>query len=342
MKKTRTISESYEALKAVMPQRIREEFDQIEAGERLPELYYDLPFKKAFHPDLHPDRVTKIFQLIFHQELVVLGSLNTAPPKVSIYSKNTILDQLARMSDEGIFDMEMQRKAQEFITERMDVYVSDLIMLQYSVEKGHKKSGMSFPDIPTTYAVVFMKESPGQFQSNPSFIHYRKNETDTGVQLSDLSRVVYIELDKCLKQMLEQSCPPELEELGCFLAFLADVNGEQILIRDDAPNGIMYQEIREELRNMAKNKKELMSMLTEKYEADIRFSELSQARKEGMQEGIQKGIQEGIQEGMQKGIRAFIALCRKLDKSQEETILEIKREFLFTPEEAKEAIRNYW
>ena len=51
MKKTRTISESYEALKAVMPQRIREEFDQIEAGERLPELYYDLPFKKAFHPD---------------------------------------------------------------------------------------------------------------------------------------------------------------------------------------------------------------------------------------------------------------------------------------------------
>ena len=42
MKKTRTISENYEALKAVMPQRIREEFDQIEAGKRLPELYYCL------------------------------------------------------------------------------------------------------------------------------------------------------------------------------------------------------------------------------------------------------------------------------------------------------------
>lgn len=160
MKKTRTISESYEALKAIMPRRIREEFDQIESGKRLPELYYDLPFKKAFHPDNHPDRVTKIFRLIFHQDLVVLGSMNTEPPKVSIYSKNTILDHLARMSDEGIFDMEMQRKAQEFVTERMDVYVSDLIMLQYSVEKGKKKSQMGFQDIPATYAVVFMKESP--------------------------------------------------------------------------------------------------------------------------------------------------------------------------------------
>ena len=75
-------------------------------------------------------------------------------------------------------------------------------------------------------------------------------------------------------------------------------------------------------------------MLTEKYEADIRFSELCQARKEGMQEGMQKGIQ--------KGIRAFVSLCRKLDKSQEETILEINREFLLTPDEAKEAVRNYW
>lgn len=330
MKKTRTISENYEALKAVMPQRIREEFDQIEAGKRLPELYYDLPFKKAFHPDLHPDRVTKIFQLIFHQELVALGSLNTAAPKVSIYSKNTILDNLARMSDEGIFDMEMQRKAQEFITERMDVYVSDLIMLQYSVEKGNKKSEMSFPDIPTTYAVVFMKESPSRFQSNPKFIHYRKNETDTGVQLSDLSKVVYIELDKCLNQILEHRCPPELEELGCFLAFLADVNGDQFTIMGDGPNRNMYQEIRDELRDMAKNKKELMSMLTEKYEADIRFSELNQARKEGMQEG------------MQKGIRAFVSLCRKSDKTQDETILEIKREFPLTSDEAKEAVRNYW
>ena len=334
MKKTRTISENYEALKAVMPQRIREEFDQIEAGKRLPELYYDLPFKKAFHPDLHPDRVTKIFQLIFHQERIVLGSLNAAPPKVSIYSKNTILDQLARMSDDGIFDMEMQRKAQEFITERMDVYVSDLIMLQYSVEKEHKKSEMNFLDIPMTYAVVFMKESPGQFQNNPRFIHYRKNVTDTGVQLADLSRVVYIELDKCLKQVREQRCPPELEELGCFLAFMADVNGDRFSVKGDTPNGNMYQEIREELRIMAKNKKELMSMLTEKYEADIRFSELCQARKEGMQEGMQKGIQ--------KGIRAFVSLCRKLDKSQEETILEINREFLLTPDEAKEAVRNYW
>ena len=71
-------------------------------------------------------------------------------------------------------------------------------------------------------------------------------------------------------------------------------------------------------------------MLTEKYEADIRFSELNQARKEGMQEG------------MQKGIRAFVSLCRKSDKTQDETILEIKREFPLTSDEAKEAVRNYW
>lgn len=38
---------------------------EIRKGELLPQLYQDFPFKQIYNPDVHQERLTKLFQLIF-------------------------------------------------------------------------------------------------------------------------------------------------------------------------------------------------------------------------------------------------------------------------------------
>ncbi|MEG0591125.1 MAG: hypothetical protein RR496_05695, partial [Lachnospiraceae bacterium] len=99
MKEKKTAKTRYEELKTMVPKEIREEFEQMEAGIRVPPLYEDRPFKRIFDPDMHRDRDTKLFQLIYHKQAEVLHSLKEEGSKASIYSKKTILDILARLSN---------------------------------------------------------------------------------------------------------------------------------------------------------------------------------------------------------------------------------------------------
>lgn len=126
---------TYEEYLELVPKELKEEFEEIRRGERLPQLYSDFTFKQIYHPDLHKERLTRLFQLVFQEDEQVISSLNGEMAKASLYSKKTITDLLSQLSNNGIANFEMQVSLQEFIAQRMSIYVSDMIMLQYSVSK---------------------------------------------------------------------------------------------------------------------------------------------------------------------------------------------------------------
>lgn len=159
---------TYEQLKSLVPGKLKQNFDEIEAGRRLPELHYDRPFKSIFDADAHKERVETLFRLIFGKEDTVTSSLKNELPKPSIYSKGTILDLLAALGSGACLDLEMQVAAQEFIPQRIEVYTSDLVMMQYTVCRGEKKDVLDFTNLNHTYFVVLMKESPQVFSDKPS------------------------------------------------------------------------------------------------------------------------------------------------------------------------------
>ncbi|MBO5199183.1 MAG: PD-(D/E)XK nuclease family transposase [Lachnospiraceae bacterium] len=310
---------SYEELKRSASRETREAFEAIEAGRKLPELYFDRPFKKIFDADEHPERLETLFRLIFDREETVVSSLKNEMTKASIYSKQTVLDLLSSLKSGGIFELEMQVAAQEFLSQRIDVYSSDLILMQYSVNRGERRGEMDFDGIRKSYIVVLMKESPQKFRENPAFLHRRPSQTDTGIPMDSLIEVVYIELDKCLKQWKSGSCPKKYQTLALWLGTIADVNDEKVKAAADRVNDIAS--IREELAVMAKDRKELLTMLFDKYEKDVRYSLMQQAKRQGFAAGREEGREVGRREILKSQI------AKKLERG-------------FKPEEIADALEQ--
>ncbi|MFI3173498.1 MAG: PD-(D/E)XK nuclease family transposase, partial [Eubacteriales bacterium] len=221
---------TYEELLTMAPGFIRDEMKDIEEGKALPLLTFDAVFKKVFDPDVHQERVTKLFQYVFEvTDQKIISSLKTEHAKPLLFSKKTVNDLNARITDESILNMEMQVKAQEFIVNRINVYEADLNILQYSVAFNQKKKEFTFEDIRHTYMIVLMKESPSVFKGNKYFIHKKLEITDTGIELKRLSTVIYIELDKCLRYVREHGYLEGKEELCQYLIAMADTNCEETL-----------------------------------------------------------------------------------------------------------------
>ena len=293
------LEEQYKELLAKSPKRVVEEIKAIETGERLPELYSDYAFKKQFDADVHRDRLTKLLQMIFGFSLEVVSSLKNEAVLTTIYSKKSILDILAKLSNNAVSNIEMQVVAQEFITKRIDVYCSDVILMQYSVQEGQKKEGFDFNKIEKTYVAVLMKESPKLFRDNKSYIHRKLSITDTGIELPSLEEVVYLELDKCLEQFKEGKIAASQEELATWLSAIAEVNDS--FVRDKMSGLKDMADIQNDLKNMRLNKEEMVAMLGEKYEQAVRYSELNEAKRKGEEIGEIRGIAIGEARGIEIG-----------------------------------------
>ncbi len=322
MEKERT----YVELLQCVPSEVKKAFEEIESGTRLPDLCSDLVFKKIFDPDIHKDRVGRLLSLIFNKDMEVISSLKQEIPKTTIYGKSTVNDLVAKLSSGSVANIEMQVLAQEFIVERMDIYASDLILLQYSVEQGMKKTDFIYRDVKSSYLVVFMKKSPQIFCHTKEFIHFKKSITDTGVELNQLAKIVYIELEKCISYVKEYGIDEDNRELYEWLMLVADVNDKELVDTIDLNEHKVS--ILNELVSMSKNKEELMAMLSEKYAQVTRNSENAQFREQGLADGKREGMQLmtlSIIRNMYIQNMDIAEMSRILNKSESEVIEVIKR-----------------
>ena len=288
----RKVPITYEQLMKIVPTGLKDEFEQIEKGVRLPDLYRDITFKRIFDADMHPERAAALFRLIFGQEADILSSAKNENSRSTIYTKRTILDLMFSLKSGGYFNLEMQAAAQDFILRRAEVYTSDMILMLYTTRRGEAKRDLSFTELKQSYFVLLMKESPEVFRDHPAFLHRKQSLTDTGIPIPDLVTVVYIELDKCRKQWEEGCCPPEYAELALWLCAISDINSPRL--KPVLMENPMMLSIMKELADMGKDREEMSQMLFDKYEETVRYSYLQQARNEGIREGEKKGRTNSI------------------------------------------------
>ena len=102
----------------------------------------------------------------------------------SEFSKKVIFDIPVRLLDGRISDLEVQAAPQEFIFRRAEIYSSELLMMQYSVEEGQQKSELDYRNVCGTVVIVLMKESPELFQncSSERYIHrFQEQRADSAL-----------------------------------------------------------------------------------------------------------------------------------------------------------------
>lgn len=128
-------------------------------GKKSLPLTYDPFFKQIFHPDIHPDRLSRLISSFLGIEMKVVDILPTSD---SILNGNImfIMDILARLEDGSYVDVEIQKSPYPFPAERISCYISDLIMRQYSHVRGIKGKAFTYQDIKRAYVIVIYEKSP--------------------------------------------------------------------------------------------------------------------------------------------------------------------------------------
>lgn len=168
--------------------------DFCEGKKSLP-LTYDPFFKRIFHPDIHPDRLSRFISSILGINVKVLRVL---PTEDSILGGGALLimDLLGELEDGALVNIEIQKQGYAFPAERISCYSADLLMRQYARVKGEKGSGFTYRDIKKVYVIVIFEKSTGEFHKVPGrYLHLGKVTFDSGLGMEFLQEYVLIALD---------------------------------------------------------------------------------------------------------------------------------------------------
>ena len=118
---------SYQNLDVQWQQRF---LDFCQGRKSLP-LTYDPFFKYIFHPDVHPDRLSRLVSSILGINVRVLHVLPNEDSMMDGASL-LIMDLLAEMEDGSLVNIEVQKQGYAFPAQRISCYSSDLVMRQYA------------------------------------------------------------------------------------------------------------------------------------------------------------------------------------------------------------------
>ena len=271
----------------------------IASGDAIPPLYIDVIAKTVFSADVHPDRLNFLMRGIALDDTIdVRSSAANEGFRKSIHSKGLVTDIPAWLRDGTLGDVEVQKVAQEFIFTRLEMYSSDMLLLQYSVEAGQAKKEVDYGNVNEVLVIVLMVESPKPFKEHDEicekYIHrFLRNVSDTGLSYPTKRKMIYVQLDKCLEQYkkgenaeAEDNRPDRLQLL---LAMIADTNNPNVV--DDAKKDVMMDAIRKEAFNMSQDKKVQGMLSQELYE---RMSWNSHF-KAGVEQGLNQGLNQGEQ-----------------------------------------------
>ena len=206
---------------------------------------------------------------------------------------------------------------------RAEIYVSDLLLVQYSTQKGKPKSSVNYETVSGVLQVVLMKNSPKNFDQptvGDRYIHrFSTQVADSGlVYQKPLKETIFVQLDKCFEQFLEGKDGENDPETQILLSALYNVNEPKIL--EHTKDNDMLKDIVAEVRRISEDKEVQAMLLSEKYvEADLNAVK-SYERREGVQEGMRKGE-------MSKGIAVYKnMLARGYSKEEALAVSEIPKE----------------
>ncbi|WP_049945157.1 PD-(D/E)XK nuclease family transposase [Butyrivibrio sp. AC2005] len=274
----------------------KENILKIISGERLANLYDDAIAKRAFSPDVHPERLDFLLQRTMGESYgAVEKSASNEGMTISKYSKAIVTDVPAWLRDGKRLDVEFQAVAQDYIFNRVDIYASNMLMIQFSVEEGQSRKDVDYGNVKGVIVIVLMVKSPKVFREFKSdrYIHrVKKIVTDTGMEFPALKQMAFVQLDKALELFLSDRYNKD-EDIGLLklLAMIADINNDKV--KEMTQGDEMYDDIRKEVDAFSKDK-EVQAMLLEEEMARADWvTGINAARREGHAEGHAEGRAEG-------------------------------------------------
>lgn len=235
----------------------RERFMDFCCGKKTLPLTYDPFFKRIFHPDVHPERLSRLITSLLGIKVKVKGVL---PSEDSMMDGESllILDILVELEDGSLSNIEVQKCPYAFPAERMSCYSSDLIMRQYTRVKGEKGRKFTYQDVKKVYTIVLFEKSTEAFHEiRGEYIHYGKTTFNTGLKLELLQEYCLIALDV----FHDFPYPKDRSEQTAWLSLLASESVEEAdkLIKEYP----WLEEIYREVAALRQNPEEVLWMYSE-------------------------------------------------------------------------------
>lgn len=211
--------------------------------------------------------------------------------------KDSVLDIKALTSSNEIIDIEVQNKNLSFYCDRSVYYGGRLV--NSALEKGEKYDKMK--------KSIVISIVNGTLFPETEKLHtvFRLREVEDGIQLSDRLELHFLELGKILPNTPVDHLDP-VEKLAAYLKFAGDEKKEdyiQNLIQSGGDaikmTEQLFRALTEDEIAYERNERKL------KFELD-RNTELSLAKKEGIEQGIEQGEE----------LTLIKLVCRKLAKNK--------------------------
>lgn len=156
-----------------------------------------------------------------------------------------------QLEDGSIANVEVQRIGYAFPGPRCACYSADLLLRQYKRVRGEKGKNFSYRDIKKVYTIVFFEKSTKVFYDFPNtYIHYMKQQSDTGIYIDLLQEYVFIAID-IFREKLHNKGVDKENKLEVWLTFLGEDDPEWILklVEAHPEFEVLYREVYEMCRN---------------------------------------------------------------------------------------------
>ena len=226
-------------------------------GKKTLPLTYDPFFKKLFHPDQHPERLSRLLSSVLGRVVKVKRIL---PVEDLVLTQDALLimDILVEFQDGSLANVEVQKVPYLFPAERMSCYSADLLLRQYSRMKGERGNLFKYNDVQKVYTIVFFEKSIGAFhETEGQFLHVGKTMFDTGLKLELLQEYCLVALDVYRKIPYAK----DKEERNGWIGLLATENVEEAeRLIEEYP---WLYEIYEEVVGYMREPEEVLSMFSE-------------------------------------------------------------------------------
>ena len=311
-----------------MDQGWKERFLDYCTGVKTLPLTYDPFFKRIFHPDIHPDRLSRFISCLLGMQVRVLRIL---PSEETLLEGGAlmIMDILVQLEDGSLVNVEIQKIPYAFPGERISCYSSDLVLRQYSRVKGERGKKFTYHDMKKVYTIIILEKTPESFHEFPNqYIHYGKTVFNTGLKMELLQEYCIVALDVFKRNRY----PEDRSEQDAWLSLLATENMEEVdpLIHKYPWLGEIYEEMAglmhnpEEVLNMFSEALRILDKNTVEYMVEEQQKELDEKKAELKR--IQKELEESqrVIEESQKELENSQKMIEKNRKDLEETQKEIE------------------
>ena len=220
-------------------------FLDICTGARGLKVIYDGVFKEIFNSEITPERLEEFLSLLLKQKVRIKSVLPNDGGRLGDESTLIYTDILVELADGTLCNVEIQKIGYAFPGARGACYSSDHLLRQYKKVRGERGGNFTYRDIKKVYTIVFFEKSVKEFHQFPNhYIHWFRQQSDTGLEMDMLQEYFYICLDIFRDNMDNKSVSTDLE---AWLAFLSFDDPQRIseLIAYDKKFKAMYQDMYE-------------------------------------------------------------------------------------------------